>query len=200
MTKSVVVGLTGCMGAGKSTAVKMIRQMVVPVFDSDDAVHRLMRENRDMIALFARRCPQSVVRNEIDRGVLSVLIDENKLDVRELESMIYPFLESELRRFFARHRFEPVVVLDVPLLFEAGWDGFCDKIVVVTAPADVLKKRVFERAGMTEEKYAALTSRQMSDEQKREKADYVVETRYGTEPVREKLAEILEEIKCAKSF
>lgn len=198
--KSVVVGLTGCMGAGKSTAVKMIRQMVVPVFDSDESVHRLMRENRGMIALFARRHPQSVVRGEIDRGVLSALIDEKKLDVRELEQMIYPFLETELRGFFARHRAEPVVVLDVPLLFESGWDRFCDKIIVVTAPADVLKKRVFERAGMTDEKYTALTRRQMSDAEKRAKADYVVETQRGIEPVREKLAEILEEIKCAKSF
>lgn len=198
--KSVVVGLTGCMGAGKSTAVKMIRQMVVPVFDCDEGVHRLMRENRDMIALFARRYPQSVVRGEIDCGVLSALINEDKLDVRELEQMIYPFLESELRCFFARHRYEPVVVLDVPLLFESGWDGFCDRVIVVTAPADVLKKRVFERAGMTDEKYAALTRRQMSDAEKRAKADYVVETQCGIEPVRERLAEILEEIKCAKSF
>lgn len=198
--KSVVAGLTGCMGAGKSTAVKMIRQMVVPVFDSDENVHRLMRENRGMIALFARRHPQSVVRGEIDRGVLSALINEQKLDVRELERMIYPFLETELRGFFARHRHEPVVVLDVPLLFESGWDKFCDKVIVVTAPADVLKKRVFERVGMTDEKYAALTRRQMSDAEKRAKADYVVETQCGIEPVREKLAEILEEIKCAKSF
>ena len=198
--KSVVAGLTGCMGAGKSTAVKMIRQMVVPVFDSDENVHRLMRENRGMIALFARRHPKSVVRGEIDRGVLSALINEQKLDVRELERMIYPFLETELRGFFARHRHEPVVVLDVPLLFESGWDKFCDKVIVVTAPADVLKKRVFERVGMTDEKYAALTRRQMSDAEKRAKADYVVETQCGIEPVREKLAEILEKIKCAKSF
>ena len=200
MTKSIVIGLTGCMGAGKSTAVRMIKQMIVPVFDCDDAVHRLMRENRDMIALFARRYSQSVVHGEIDRGVLSALIDEKKLDVRELEQMIYPFLEAGLRDFFARHRYEPVVVLDVPLLFEAGWDKFCDKIIVVTAPADVLKKRVFDRQNMTKEKYDALTDRQLSDEQKRAKADYVVDTRFGKEPVREKLAEILEEIKCAKSF
>lgn len=88
MTKSIVIGLTGCMGAGKSTAVRMIKQMIVPVFDCDAAVHRLMRENRDMIALFARRYSQSVVHGEIDRGVLSALIDEKKLDVRELEQMI----------------------------------------------------------------------------------------------------------------
>ena len=164
MTKSIVVGLTGNMGSGKSTAVKMIREMVIPVFDSDQAVHILMRDNREMKALFVRKIPESVVNDEIDRTVLSALIKEQKLNVRQLEQMIYPFLERELQSFFVRHNREPVVVLDVPLLFEAGWDKFCDKIIVVSAPAEVLKQRVFERSGMTEEKYQALTARQISDE------------------------------------
>ena len=194
MTKSVVVGLTGNMGAGKSTAVKMIREMIIPVFEADQAVHILMRDNREMKALFYRKFPESVVNDEIDRSILSVLIKEGKLDVRQLEKMIYPFLEKELRNFFMRHRSERLVVLDVPLLFEAGWDKFCDKIIVVSAPAEVLKRRVFERSGMTEEKYQALTARQISDEEKRKKADYVIETQYGIEPVRRQLTEIMEEI------
>lgn len=195
MTKSVVVGLTGNMGAGKSTAVKMIREMVIPVFEADRAVHILMRDNREMKALFYRKFPESIVNDEIDRTVLSALIKEKKLDVRQLEQMIYPFLELELQNFFMRHRREPVVVLDVPLLFEAGWDKFCNEIIVVSAPAEILKQRVFERSGMTEEKYRALTARQMPDEEKRAKADYVIETQYGIEPVRQRLTEIMEEIK-----
>ena len=195
MTKSVVVGLTGNMGAGKTTAVKMIREMVVPVFEADQAVHILMRDNREMKALFFRKFPKSVVNDEIDRTVLSQLIKEEKLDVRQLEQMIYPFLEKELQNFFRRHNREPVVVLDVPLLFEAEWDKFCDVIIVVTAPAEILKQRVFERSGMTEEKYRTLTARQMPDEEKREKADYVIETQHGIEPVRQRLIEIMEEIK-----
>ena len=195
MTKSIVVGLTGNMGAGKSTAVKMIREMVVPVFEADQAVHILMRDNREMKVLFFRKFPESIVNDEIDRTVLSYLIKEQKLDVRQLEQMIYPFLEQELQAFFIRHNREPAVVLDVPLLFEAGWDKFCDKIIVVSAPAEVLKQRVFERSGMTEEKYKALTARQMPDEEKRKKADYVIETQYGIEPVRQRLIEIMEEIK-----
>ena len=195
MTKSVVVGLTGNMGAGKSTAVKMIREMVIPVFDSDQAVHLLMRDNREMKASFYCKFPKSVVNDEIDRAVLSALIKEGKLDVRQLEQMIYPFLERELQNFFMRHNREPVVVLDVPLLFEAGWDKFCDKIIVVSAPAEVLKQRVFERSGMTEEKYRALTARQMPDEEKRKRADYVIETQDGIEPVRQRLTEIMDELK-----
>lgn len=194
MTKSVVVGLTGNMGAGKSTTVKMIREMVIPVFEADQAVHILMRDNRDMKALFYRKFPESVVNDEIDRTVLSQLIQKKRLDVRQLEQMIYPFLERELQNFFMRHSREQVVVLDVPLLFEAGWDKFCDKIIVVSAPAEVLKQRVFERSGMTEEKYQALTARQTPDEEKRKKADYVIETQYGIEPVRQRLTEIMEEI------
>ena len=193
MTKSVVVGLTGNMGAGKSTAVRMIREMVIPVFEADQAVHILMRDNREMKALFYRKFPKSVVNDEIDRTVLSRLIKEQKLDVRQLEQMIYPFLERELQSFFMRHNRESVVVLDVPLLFEAGWDKFCDRIIVVSAPAEILKQRVFERPGMTEEKYQALTTRQMPDDEKRKKADYVIETQDGIEPVRQRLTEIMEE-------
>ena len=195
MTQSVVVGLTGNMGAGKSTAVKMIREMVVPVFESDKNVHLLMRDNREMKGLFYGKFPESLVDDQIDRSVLSALIKDGKLDVRQLEQMIYPFMEKELQNFFRRHRFEPVVVLDVPLLFEAGWDKYCDKVVVVSAPAEVLKRRVFERPGMTEEKYRILTQRQMSDDEKRKKADYVIETQYGLEPVRRRLIEIMDELK-----
>ena len=195
MKKSLVVGLTGNMGAGKSTTVRMIQEMIVPVFDCDKTVHRLMRESREMKALFYLKFPQSIVQDEIDRRVLSDLIKEKKLDVRQLEQMIYPFLEAELKNFFFRHRLEPVVVLDVPLLFEAKWDRFCDKIIVVSAPEEVLKKRVFERLGMTEDKYRALTLRQMPDNEKRQKADYVIETQYGIEPVRQRLIEIMDKIK-----
>ena len=183
------------MGAGKSTAVKMIHEMVIPVFEADRAVHILMRNNREMKSLFYRKFPESVVNDEIDRAVLSRLIEDQKLDVRQLEQMIYPFLERELQSFFTRHNREPVVVLDVPLLFEAGWDKFCDVIIVVSAPAEVLKQRVFERPGMTEEKYGSLIARQISDEEKRAKADYVIETQYGIEPVSQRLNEIMEEIK-----
>ena len=195
MTRSIVVGLTGNMGAGKSTAVKMIRELVVPVFEADRVVHILMRDNREMKALFYRKFPESIVNDEINRSVLSVLIEEKKLDVRQLEQMIYPFLENELQNLFRRHSREPVVVLDVPLLFEAGWDKFCDQIIVVSAPAEVLKQRVSERFGMTEEKYLALTARQMPDDEKRKRADYVIETQDGIEPVRQKLIEIMDEIK-----
>lgn len=107
-------------------------------------------------------------------------------------------MEQELQAFFVRHRFERIVVLDVPLLFEAGWNRFCDKIIVMTAPAEVLKARVFQRTGMTEEKYEILTQRQMDDREKRLKADFVIETQNGIDPVKERLYEIMEELICEK--
>ena len=198
MNRSVVVGLTGCMGSGKSTAVNMIKNMVIPVFESDKTVHRLMRDNLEMKSIFQRKFPESIVNHAVDRAVLSSLINSKKVDIQELERIIYPFMEQELQAFFVRHRFERIVVLDVPLLFEAGWNRFCDKIIVMTAPAEVLKARVFQRTGMTEEKYEILTQRQMDDREKRLKADFVIETQNGIDPVKERLYEIMEELICEK--
>ncbi len=198
MNRSVVVGLTGCMGSGKSTAVNMIKNMVIPVFESDKTVHRLMRDNLEMKSIFQRKFPESIVNHAVDRAVLSSLLNSKKVDIQELERIIYPFMEQELQAFFVRHRFERIVVLDVPLLFEAGWNRFCDKIIVMTAPAEVLKARVFQRTGMTEEKYEILTQRQMDDREKRLKADFVIETQNGIDPVKERLYEIMEELICEK--
>lgn len=198
--KSIVAGLTGNMGAGKSTVAKMIKNMIIPVFDADASVHRLMRDNTGMQALFARRFPDSIVKNEIDRSVLAKKAAEGILDVRELERMIYPYLNQELDAFFRRHRREPVVVLEVPLLFEAGWDRLCDKIIVVSAPSDILKQRVMQRKNMTEEKYAALIQRQTDDAAKRAKADYVIDTSASLEEVEELITGVMEQIKCGKSF
>lgn len=100
--------------------------MVIPVFDSDEAVHRLMRDNTEMKAVFYRKYPQSIVNDRVDRSVLSGLIKNRRLDVRELEKSFILF-GTGAAGFFARHRFEPVVVLDVPLLFEAGWNRFAIK-------------------------------------------------------------------------
>lgn len=198
--KSIVVGLTGNMGSGKSTVAGMIKNMVIPVFDADAAVHRLMRDNAEMCAVFARRFPDSVVKNKIDRRILAKKVAGGEINVRELERIIYPYLNQELDAFFRRHRREPVVVLEVPLLFEAGWDRVCNKIIVVSAASDILKQRVMQRQGMTEEKYAVLTERQTDDAEKRAKADYVIDTSASLEDVEKHITEVMEQIKCGKSF
>lgn len=196
--KKTVVGLTGNMGSGKTTAARMIQEDVIPVFDADAAVHRLMKENAGMKALFARRFPGILSGDEISRPFLSAEIAAGRLDIRELEKMIYPFLEEELKLFFARHVREPVIVLDAPLLFEAGWDKFCDRIIWMTVNAEERRRRVFRRPGMTEEKYRSLLSRQTDEEKASARADYIVDSGAGMKAVRQRIAEIMEDIKCVK--
>lgn len=196
--KSLILGLTGSIGSGKSTASKMLREKVLPVFDADAAVHRIMRDNGRMKEYFAAKINGSVVNGEISRSVLSEKIKSGELDVHRLEQMIWPFAEEELHRFFERHSHEPLIILDVPLLFEAGWDGYCDKIIVMTAPEEVLSQRVLARPKMTREKYLLLKQRQMSDKDKCEKADYVIDSSAGIEAVRNRLDEITDELSCAR--
>ena len=198
MKNRIVIGLTGAVGAGKSTAAKMFRDMVLPVFDADGAVHRMMRDNARMKALFENRVKGSVVNGEISRAVLSERIKSGDLDVRALEKMIWPFAEEELQSFFERHSREPLLILDVPLLFEAGWDGYCDKIIVMTAPESVLRQRVLARAGMSEEKYALLRKRQLDEKEKCARADFIIDSSEGIEPVRRRLEEIRDILSCAK--
>lgn len=198
MKKPFTLGLTGSTGSGKTTASRMLQQMVIPVFDADAGVHRLMKENEDMKALFFRHFPDSILNNEVNRSVLSQKIAAGILDVRQLEKMIYPYLEEEVKFFFIRHMYEPIAVLDVPLLYESGWDKFCDEVILMTASQDVLRQRVFERPGMTEEKYKALISRQMADEIKKGKADYVIDSGKGMDSVRLELTEIIDGIRNAR--
>lgn len=198
MKHRTVIGLTGSIGAGKSTAAKMFQNMVLPVFDADKAVHGIMRDNDRMKAFFENRIKGSVVDGEISRAVLSEKINDGELDVRALEKMIWPFAEEELHRFFERHSREPLLILDVPLLFEAGWDGYCDKIIVMTAPENVLRQRVLARAGMNEEKYALLKKRQLDEKEKCARADFIIDSSEGIEPVRRRLEEIRDELLCAK--
>lgn len=198
--KNIIVGLTGNMGSGKSTVAQMIKKMGIAVFDADAGVHALMESNKEMALAFERKFPNSIsARKKIKRSVLAKMVAEKQIDVRELERIIFPFLRHELDSFLLNHKEESIVILEAPLLFEAGWDTFCNKIIVVTAPEEILKKRVMERSDMTEKKYAALTERQIDNGVKISKSDYVIDTNTTKKAVKEKLAEIMEQIiECAK--
>ena len=192
----MIIGLTGEMGAGKSTAAQMLRKTGLPVFDADGQVHLLMKNNKELKDIFKEKFKESVTENGIDRTVLSRLISEGKMTPEIIEKLIYPFLIKELDKFIDLN--DPAV-LDVPLLFEAGWDKYCDKIVFLTASPETLRQRVFARPGMTEEKYEALTSRFWNTDLKKSKSDYIISTDEGLEPVERRLIEIRNEL-CAKSF
>lgn len=191
--KKIVFGLTGSIASGKSTVSGMFKNMTIPVFDADEGVHRLMRESKDMKALFSRKFPQTVNDRGIDRKKLSDMVNDGLIDVRQLESMIHPFLEQELRLFYERHFYEPILVLDIPLLFEAKWDKFCDETIVLTADLLILRQRALSRPGMTIEKYNILKSRQMSDEEKIKRATCTIDTGASLEDVRNKVEQIVED-------
>ncbi len=189
----MIIGLTGAMGAGKTTTAGLMKELGWTVFDADAEIHALMTD-KAVVAAFAEQIPQSVVGGVVDRAVLSRLLAEKRLTTAELEALLYPFLRRKADAFITAN---PNGVLDVPLLFEAGWDKLCGKIIYVTAAPEVLKRRVFARPNMTDEKYKVLTGRFWSERDKISRADYVIHTEGGTEPVKARLKQIKEEL-CAK--
>lgn len=189
----MIIGLTGAMGAGKTTTAELMKELGWAVFDADAEVHALMTD-KAVVDLFSEKIPQSVVDGVVDRSVLSRLLAEKRLTTAELEALLYPFLRQKAEIFIQNHSDG---VLDVPLLFEAGWDKLCGKIIYVTAAPEVLKRRVFVRPNMTDEKYKVLTGRFWSERDKISRADYVIRTEGGTEPVKARLKQIKEEL-CAK--
>ena len=180
----IVLGLTGSIGMGKSTTAKMFVEEGVPVHDSDEAVHRLYAGVA--APLIEARFPGTVVDGVVDRERLSKAVLGNPQALRDLERIVHPLVRADADAFLARHRVAgaPLVVLDIPLLFETGGRDRVDRVVVVTAPADVQRERVLARPGMGEEKLDAILARQVPDADKREKADHVIDTGEGIEAAR----------------
>ncbi|SRR5690606_6619022 len=183
----IVLGLTGSIGMGKSTTAKMFMDEGVPVHDSDEAVHRLYAGAA--APLIEARFPGTVVDGAVDRERLSRAVLGNRQALRDLEAIVHPLVRADADAFLARHRAAgaPLVVLDIPLLFETGGRDRVDQVVVVTAPAAVQRERVLARPGMTEEKFAAILARQVPDAQKRAEADHVIDTGEGMAAVRRKV-------------
>jgi dephospho-CoA kinase len=188
----IVLGLTGSVGMGKSTAAKMFAEEGVPVFDADAAVHALYEG--EVVLLIETAFPGTTAKGRVNRDLLSAKVVGDKAGLAKLEAIVHPLVQKARKSFLeqAEHSGAKIVVLDIPLLFETGGDARIDKTVVVTAPADVQKKRVFERPGMTEEKFAAILARQMPDSEKRARADFVVDTSRSFDSAREAVREILQ--------
>ena len=190
----IVLGLTGSIGMGKSTTARMFREAGVPVHDSDEAVHRLYAGTA--VPLVEAAFPGTVINGEVDRKRLAdrVLSDTDAL--RRLESIIHPLVRGDADAFLASHRENgtPLVVLDIPLLFETGGRHRVDKVVVVTADAAIQRARVLARPGMTEERLRSILARQVPDAEKRRQADFVIDTGLGMEAARAEVARIVAEL------
>lgn len=174
-----LLGLTGSIGMGKSTTSAMFRAAGVPVHDADQAVHDLYAGAAapQIEAAF----PGTTAGGVVDRAKLSAAVLGRPEALAKLEAIVHPLVRAEEQAFLERaHKSgATVAVLDVPLLLETGGEGRCDAVVVVTAPAEVQRKRVLGRSGMTEEKLAAILARQMPDAEKRRRAHFLVDTSRG---------------------
>ncbi|TRC74878.1 dephospho-CoA kinase [Mesorhizobium sp. WSM4310] len=190
----IVLGLTGSIGMGKSTTAKMFAEAGVPVHDSDEAVHRLY--SGAAAPLIEAAFPGTAVDGVVDRVKLGARVLGDAAALKRLEAIIHPLVRADADAFLARHRNagESIAVLDIPLLFETGGRGRVDKVVVVTAPAEIQRQRVLARPGMTEEKLAAILAKQVPDEEKRRLADFVIDTGQGLDAARAAVAGIIAEL------
>jgi dephospho-CoA kinase len=190
----IVLGLTGSIGMGKSTTARMFSEAGVPVHDSDEAVHRLYAGAA--APLVGQAFPGTVAGGVVDRARLAEQVVGDPQAIVRLEKIVHPLVRADAEAFLAHHRVAnaPLVVLDIPLLFETGGTGRVDKIAVVTAPAGMQRQRVLSRPGMTPEKFDAIVARQTPDEEKRRRADFVIDTGHGIEAARADVRSIISEL------
>jgi dephospho-CoA kinase len=198
VTRPFVIGLTGSIGMGKSETAKLFAAEGIPVHDSDAAIARLYAKGGGGVDVIAREFPDAVRDGAVDRARLSALAVKDPAALRKLETLVHPLVTAD-RQDFLRTAKEPVVLLDVPLLFETGADREADAIVVVSAPEAVQRARVLARPGMTEEKFERFKARQMGDAEKRQQAHYVVMTDKGLDHAREQVKMILADIRNKRS-
>ncbi|WP_417626661.1 dephospho-CoA kinase [Pararhodobacter aggregans] len=173
---SLILGLTGSIGMGKSTTTGFFREAGVPVWDADAAVHALYAKGGPAAAPIGALHPAAVRDGAIDRAALRDWIAADASALKRIEGVVHPLVGQSRADFIAAHADKPLVVVDVPLLFETGGERYVDRILVVSAPADVQRARVLARPGMTEAHFQTILSKQMPDAEKRARADHIIET------------------------
>ena len=189
----ILLGLTGSIGMGKSTTAAMFREAGVPVYDADAEVHAAYAKGGACVAPVGAAFPGVVKDGAIDREALRQAVHGDPAAFSRLNGVVHPIIAALRHRFFEEARAEgaDLVVLDIPLLFEGGGDRGVDAVAVVTAPPEVQRRRVLQREGMTPERLESILAQQMPDAEKRARADFVIDTGQGLEPVRRQVAEIL---------
>jgi dephospho-CoA kinase len=189
----IVLGLTGSIGMGKSTTAQMFMAEGVPVYDADAAVHALYAQSGAAVGPVEAAFPGVVVDGAIDRARLSQRVLGNPEALKALEAIVHPLVGADRSGFFkaAAKTGADIVVLDVPLLYETGGDRKVDKVVVVSAPADLQRQRVLARPGMDAAKFEAILARQTPDAEKRARADFVIDTGQGLAPAHQQVRDLL---------
>ncbi|HYD31827.1 MAG TPA: dephospho-CoA kinase [Azospirillaceae bacterium] len=198
----IVLGLTGSIGMGKSTAAAMLRRMGVPVLDSDKVVHGLLGKGGAAVPIIARTFPGVVRDGAVDRQALGARVFGNPEALKRLEGIIHPLVHRTQRKFLAdaARLGADIACLDIPLLFETGAERRVDATVVVSAPWRIQRARVLARPGITEEKLRGILTRQMPDGEKRRRADFVVDTGLGRLHTLRALRRVVERLRSPGSL
>ena len=190
----LILGLTGSIGMGKSTTAKLFMEAGVPVYDADAAVHKIY-EGEAAPAVEAA-FPGTTVDGKVDRAKLSAKVVHDPAAIKRLEQIVHPMLGASRQKFLAEAERSgvPVVVMDIPLLFETGGEKRVDAVVVVTTSPESQRERILARGTMTHEALDAILARQLPDAEKRKRTDFVVDTSHGLDPVRAAIRDILAEV------
>jgi dephospho-CoA kinase len=191
-----ILGLTGSIGMGKSTAARMFRRLGIPLHDADAAVHRLLGKGGAAVAAVGLSFPGVVKDGAVDRRALGAQVFGDTAGLKLLESILHPLVQAEKRRFLraCRARRAKLVVLDIPLLYETGGEKTCDAVLVVTAPQFLQDQRVLSRPNMDRDRLTQIRRQQMPDAEKRRRADFVVQTGLGQRPTLIALKQAIREL------
>jgi dephospho-CoA kinase len=187
----IVLGLTGSIGMGKSTVARMFAEEGVPVFDADAVVHRLQGRQGELVAGIEALFPGTTGSEGVDRTTLAERVLAEPEALKRLEALIHPAVAREREAFLAAHASAPLVVLDIPLLFEKGGAELVDKVAVVSADPEIQRIRTLARPGMTPEKYLRILAHQMPDSEKRARADFIVPTDCSLDETRASVRRII---------
>lgn len=195
MSGSFILGLTGSIGMGKSTVANMLRELGVPVFDADAVVHRLQGPGGPLLPAIEAAFPGTTSPAGVDRQALGAHVFGNAEALAGLERIVHPAVAAERVTFLTEHAVAPIVVIDIPLLYEKGHGNGLNAVAVVSAPADMQRERVLARPGMTPEKFAQILKLQVPDSEKRIRADHVIDTGVGLAETRSQVASLIASIK-----
>ena len=189
-----ILGLTGSIGMGKSTTAKLFAEAGVPVYDADAAVHEIYEG--EAAPAIESAFPGTTVDGKVDRAKLSAKVVHDQAAIKQLEQIVHPMLGASRRKFLeeAERSGAPVVVMDIPLLFETGGEKRVDAVVVVSTDPATQRERILARGTMTSEALDGILARQLPDAEKRKRADFVVDTSHGLDPVRAAIRDILAEV------
>jgi dephospho-CoA kinase len=187
----MTLAITGSIGMGKSTVAAMFAEAGIPVFDADATVRKLQGPGGRLVPQIESRFPGTTRDGAVDRDALSTAVLGDPDELAALEAIVHPAVHHERTRFIVENGDAAALLFDSPLLFETGGDAAFDKVIVVSAPAEIQHDRVMARAGMTLEKFDQILARQLPDAQKRERADFVVDTSGSLASTRDQVRSIL---------